>query len=1090
MQESMPPKRTSAWPRAIGVAGVGLAAVLGGVWLVRAPLADWALRQALNDRGVAGDWRITHLDTTRIELADVRLGDSQAPDFTANAATATWRWTALGPRLDEIALGQPQLALAIDRGGLQLRDLSKLAGGPSDAAARLPDLAVRVTDGQIALSTPAGLAHGRLTAAGRLGADFKAELAFTAPGAAPSASPALTGSLTAPADGPRLAFSGRLEALPWEGITLRGLHVQGAAKAPRDLSRADVRFIAGASAVELGAAQVAYASLTGAVTVNRFGPGLRPDSWRGDGAVIAQGVAAQAIDASDLALHWDATGDSARAAGSWRLSADRAEAGGVAAALAGAGSFSLTQNLTLDADGALAMGPAKTGAITTPALPPLAGTPLAPLIADTAPRIARALSAYQAQAPLRFLWRKDKGRIDIAGPLTATARTGARLEAEPTAADQPLLTITLPGGAIRGGGRVGLAGGGLPTLSAAISPFQLGGETRDIAARFDLADWRGGGAAVSVRNGEVFLDGANPDAAFRFAGDLTMSGPLAGGAVRNLRGRVDLVGTVGMTMRVGPAQRTLRLAYDGLDLANLRFGRGDLALSPDSSGAFVRIGADGKLSGGLQTGPLRLSGATKDGLPARLDIAALSGALSGTPAAAVFQGEARQTRLAMDLADARTLEVAAAAAPFDARFGADGWRVDGKAVDSVIIDPSLPAHIEQLAVDWRMIPAGDSVRFTIANGRARVTDKEAKPRFNPLLLAGVSGELADGAFTSTGTITLQSKGATLARFTGRHDLESGAGSAQVKVRDLTFSPTLELYEVTALALGVVENVAGPVDGDFEARWSPARFEVDGALTLKDVSAATAGLGPVNGVSGRVRFDDLALLTTPPGQRLTVASVNPGIEVRDGEIGFQLKPNGVVALESAAFPFAKGKLSVQPTEVTIGAPESRYTLLLKDVDVAAFIEEMKFKDLTATGTIEGAFPLVIRPNRAVIENGRITAGKTGGLIQYTGAAGKGAGEGVGQIAFQALQGFRYDQLEIDINGPLDSEVVANLRFRGVNVAPVEIAPGLGRVARADGLPFRFNVSVTAPFRALAESAKNAANPLDLLRAAQPLPPPPQ
>jgi translocation and assembly module TamB len=1089
MQDPKPPKRFSAWPRAIGVAGVSLAAVLGGAWLVRAPLADAALRQALNARGIAGDWRITQLGATGAALADLRLGGAQAPDLTVDSARVGWRWTIAGPQLDSVALTQPRLALSIDKGGLNLGTLARLAGGPNQAQAKLPTLNVTITDGRIALATPAGLAHGRVTAAGRFGADFKAELALTAPGAAAEAPAAITGSLTAPATGPQLAFSGRLETITWEGIELRGLHVQGAGKTPCDLSAADLHFVAAAGVLELGNARVSYASGDASISISRFGPGLRPDAWTGAGAVKALSVTTAAVAGGDLALHWDAAGDPKRAAGSWRLSADRAEGGAAAAALAGAGAFQLAAGLALDADGALAITPPKAGPPMRLSLPALAGAPQQPLIAAAGPNLNRALADFTAQSAVRLSWRQDRGRLDLTGPLTATAQSGAKLAAE-SGPDAPLLSLELPSGALRGAGKAALSGGGLPTLAAHIAPFAFSADRREFSAQFALSDWRAAGADFSMRNARIHLDGANPNAAFRLSGDTVMTGPLAGGSVRNARGRIDLVGTIGQTFRIGPAETSTRLQFDGLDVSNLRFGAGELALTADASGAFARIAPGGAMSGGVTLAPLRLSGVTTEGLPARLDIGGLSGAFSGTPAAIGFTGQARDVRFAMDLAGARTLGVTAAATPFHAAFGATGWRIDGKALNSVISDPSLPAHIDALAVDWRMVPAGDMVRFTIANGNARVTDKEAKPRFNPLRLTGISGELADGAFTSQGAITLLSNGAPLARFTGRHDLERGAGAAQVSVRDLDFSPSFELFELTELARGVVENVRGPVDGDFEARWTPATFQVDGALALKDLAAATAGLGPISGVRGRVQFDDLALLTTPPGQRLTVASLNPGIEVRNGEIGFQLKPNGIVALQSAEFPFAKGKLSVQPVEVTIGAPESRYTVRLKDVDVAAFIEEMKFKDLTATGTIEGAFPLIITPNRAVIENGRITAGPKGGLIQYTGAAGKDVGAGGGKIAFQALQGFRYDQLEIDINGPLDSEVVAKLRFRGVNVAPVDIAPGLGAVARADGLPFRFNVSVTAPFRAMAESANRTANPLELLRAAQPLPPPPQ
>ena len=114
---------------------------------------------------------------------------------------------------------------------------------------------------------------------------------------------------------------------------------------------------------------------------------------------------------------------------------------------------------------------------------------------------------------------------------------------------------------------------------------------------------------------------------------------------------------------------------------------------------------------------------------------------------------------------------------------------------------------------------------------------------------------------------------------------------------------------------------------------------------------------------------------------------------------------------------------------------------------------------------------------------------GGRIAYTGQAGEST-EGVTRVAFDALRDFRYDELGLTLNGDLNGEVVSDIHFTGENVgepidlSPVASLPGLGRVTML-GVPFRFNVKVTAPFRRLADTAATIIDPGSLInRRAQP------
>jgi hypothetical protein len=158
--------------------------------------------------------------------------------------------------------------------------------------------------------------------------------------------------------------------------------------------------------------------------------------------------------------------------------------------------------------------------------------------------------------------------------------------------------------------------------------------------------------------------------------------------------------------------------------------------------------------------------------------------------------------------------------------------------------------------------------------------------------------------------------------------------------------------------------------------------------------------------------------------------------------------------------------------------------LSDVDAASLIATLNVPDLAATGRLEGSFPLRLTARTAFVENGELHALPGGGRLAYTGNAGQDA-TGVTRIAFDALRGFDYDVLSLKLNGDISGDVLTEIEFSGENSGrPVDLGPvipGLGNVA-VRGVPFDFNVRITAPFRRLAQTAASITDPGALLNRA--------
>jgi translocation and assembly module TamB len=253
--------------------------------------------------------------------------------------------------------------------------------------------------------------------------------------------------------------------------------------------------------------------------------------------------------------------------------------------------------------------------------------------------------------------------------------------------------------------------------------------------------------------------------------------------------------------------------------------------------------------------------------------------------------------------------------------------------------------------------------------------------------------------------------------------------------------------------------------------------------LNGVSLATSTIPIVENVTGEIFFDDLFALTTPPGQQVNIGALNPGVEVTNGRVRFQLLPEQKVAIENAEFDFASGVLEMRPTTITLGADETRFELRLRDVDASSLLATLNVPDLEATGRLEGSFPLILTRRSAFVEGGLVRAQGEGGTISYTGPAGQDA-TGVSRIAFDALRSFRYDALSLTLDGDLNGDVISSIEFSGrntgrpVDLGPIAPVPGLGSVT-VRGVPFDFNVRVTAPFRGLARTAATITDPGSLI-----------
>ncbi|HWV12341.1 MAG TPA: YdbH domain-containing protein, partial [Sphingobium sp.] len=409
---------------------------------------------------------------------------------------------------------------------------------------------------------------------------------------------------------------------------------------------------------------------------------------------------------------------------------------------------------------------------------------------------------------------------------------------------------------------------------------------------------------------------------------------------------------------------------------------------------------------------------------------------------------------------------------------------------------SVPLIVEDGSGEWSF------VRGTLKLAAAMmVRDAQTPGRFEPLKVPDFNLSLRDGRIAATGTLRVPRNDALVARADIAHDLGSGRGKADLNVPGLVFGPALQPEEVTRLALGVVANVNATVTGQGRIRWDGGAVTSDG-LFRTDNAKLAAAFGPVEGLSGELRFTDLLGLVSAPGQVLRIKMVNPGVEVRDGILRYRLEPGQKVHIEGGGWPFSGGQLVLLPTTMDFSADVDRYlTFRVIGIDAGAFVQAMELDNISATGTFDGIMPLIFNSQGGRVAGGVLAARQQGmpplimpegvlptvpcdpnrqsGTLSYVGPVSNEQLGVMGKLAFDALKNMQYKCLTILMDGALDGEMVTNVVFNGVNRGKLGDVPD-GMARSLTGLPFIFNVRIAAPFRGLLGTAKSFIDPTTLIQ----------
>jgi translocation and assembly module TamB len=999
-----------------------IAIVLASLWSQRQQIATGYIERELARRHVQAHYKITRFGIGTQRMEHVRIGDPAHPDLTADWVELRMSYGLRYPRVAWITARGVRLYGRVIKGKLSLGQIDRLLPAPKpNAPFALPNVSIDIADAAMRLDTPAGVLGLSLLGSGNLSGGFRGRAVVL------SDQLDLSGcTVQAPVAVVAFSISGRKPSL------------QGPVRSQRLTCGTNVEAQAPLVDLDLTLAQALDAWVGRAR--------LRSDAMR---------LGSDALSAIDAGL--SLLGNAKLTKGRLALAGANGRFGDVfAAKLLFDGRYEASaQERTAQLDGdATATTLVVNDAVLHPFIASMrgtSGTPIEPFGQALAGAIGRAGKNVDAKLRLALAVAPGKLEVRIAN-LDAVSASGARL----TLAGGDGLAIG--NGANRINGRLALAGGGFPQLDAVLNQSQPGGPLSGTAF---VRPYVVGSARLAVTPIR-FEAGSNGVTHVITAAKV--DGPFSGGQVRALE--FPITGWFGH----GAFAFGERCSPFGFQA----FRYGTLSLTPTRI-AICAIGpaivwkpAGGAVRGGGEIRSLRLAG--------RLGSSPITYA-SDQLRFDVAQRGFRSDRVAIRLGNpdyVNRLDLAA----LTGRFTKGG--VTGDFAGGAGKVGNVPLLLSQAKGKWQLI--GGKARV---DGAMRVADEANPSRFYPLRTDDFRLTLINNRIEANGWLKDPETETSVMRAVITHDLNSGEGRAKLDVPGITFTDRFQPEQITRLTLGVIALVKGTVKGEGEIAWDRAGTTSRGTFSTVGMNLA-APFGPVSGLTTTIHFNDLLGLTTPPSQQASVEQIQAGIDVFDGQVRYQLLPGLKVRVQGAEWPFAGGRLLLEETVLDFSQQSAKHlTFHVQGMDAAAFVEQMKFSNIAATGTFDGIVPMVFDEHGGRIVNGYLAARPAGGTVSYIGELTEAELGSYGKLAFDALKALRYSKLAITLNGDLAGEFVAGVELDGI--AREATNPGgvsgyvLGQLAK---IPFKFHIVARGPFRAIIGTMRSLRDPSGLIQQVMP------
>ncbi|WP_185960281.1 intermembrane phospholipid transport protein YdbH family protein [Erythrobacter insulae] len=571
-------------------------------------------------------------------------------------------------------------------------------------------------------------------------------------------------------------------------------------------------------------------------------------------------------------------------------------------------------------------------------------------------------------------------------------------------------------------------GRGLPRVNGRMEQSRGG----SLALRIAMAEFAQGSDRISIPRLQVTQ---RQDGNVTFGGAAVVGGAIPGGSITALE--IPIEGEWNNTSGLILGRQCLDLRFGGLNVYDLAIEGSAISVCPEQGAPMIRF-----------TDTLTVNAAARD--------VQFTGVLAGSPTELSAGAIAIAYPGSFALQDARVVlgaeesSMQLHSSSIEGNFDTLGGTFSGAnaALDFVPLDLSEASGL------W----AYRDNALVIEDGAFELSERiEGEARFEPLTGRAAMMSLLGNELKAHADLTHSGSGRLITRINLIHDLGQGIGVATIDVPGVIFDDRLRPEDLSNLVKGVIANANGTVSGEGRIRWSEDSITSEGTFGTEELDLAAA-FGPIDGLRGEIRFTDLINLTTAPAQTLEIGSMNPGIEVLAGRVQYSLTNGELISVEDARWPFMGGELILRPVDIRYGTPGSQlYVLEIVGLDAETFIAQMELSNLSATGTFDGAVPILFDDQgNGTIGAGLLLSRAPGGNVSYIGELTYEDMGAITNFAFQSLKSLDYTQMSIGLDGSLAGEIITSFKIDGVR-------QGAGAnqnlfTRQLSKLPIRFNVNV--------------------------------
>lgn len=1059
------PWRWAAWLFGGLLAGALVAAM--AAWLLRDRLAENLVAHWCESRDIGCELRVEDISLNSVDISRLAIRASGAAPLETGRVKADLTWTSwLQPKLTAISVAEPVVRLRYDGQRLDAYGLESLLGQGGEPGGDWPD--VQVSDGRAELATPAGTLFATFSARGRSRDNLEASIQVQ-PAQLQSEEGEITwseGEFDLQLVDGRASGEARLQLDHgrFEGLSISNASFDARLHPFSEGGPIGVDWSGELAEAILGSQSLADVRTRGSISLQRVEvAGLQTFIEAVDTAIVifeAGTIETARMSGRSARLDADLERLEGRLAGPVAFEiVDAQIAGQSAGRLALTGDTSAGPGDAMTMDGRLVLEAASVAAATRAKLKEMiAGEGLAAAHGrQLGDELDAALAQFDTGSDFRF---ERSGSEDWwlsgTGPFQFQSASGLAARIEPFS-NRAWLQATEKSVRISGDFRV-KANRTQLELSGQLGQFETEAERLEvIASDLRLRRYEADDLALTFDLGELAYESAPGLLRAGAEGTITIDGELPGASLRatSLFGGIDAVrGVEGWRIQTKGA-RCVGLDSAGATFQSVGIGSFALALCPED-GRFLQergghpegvvtleaVGlpfTTGRTSGTIDLKTARLGWVINNGLTTRL---------SGETLAVAFDTGSQTLRI-----DARrpNLEAAAGPAPL---------RMSGGLSEIVFSGSLVPARMTAASGEFVMNDRDDGPAGRATLDTVRISDQRHDPVFEPLL-ASAEAILQSGTLTIDAPVRLADTGLLVGRGKLQFSFPQIDGFGSFITETLRFGPgRLQPHDLSDRLRGFFTDARGEISASADFHIRAGRVSGTGWAELDEFGFQTLSFSRVRGVDGRIVFDQLFPLSTPPAQAFSVDEIDPGLSLLNGEVRFQLVEGREARLESAIWPFAGGTLSVEPSAWQVAGERNTVTVEAKRISLQALSEELSVPGLAAEGTVSGRFPVEFSGGSAFIRDARLVADSDGGRLSYTGRVAdqaSGTNENVA-LAFRALEDFDFEVLEIGANGDVAGEITITARLLGHN------DDVLG------GSAFDFNVSIDSRLAQLLSSSR--------------------